>query len=286
MASAMSTHMPCHVRLVCARCFRNVPRLSSASVTSQVRFASSKSKRRPPAVIVHGSRQRENPKDKLGAGDDYTFFGNVHHLGEGGRALVYTGSLNRWLANFRYVAGATSAVSIVALPWLVSASVIPLEQTVSLGIYALRCLIVKLLSSYMILMFLVGIAGSLPWLAIYLLSNNYVTRLYRYPLAKGQPLSSQVLALETATLLGKVRETKVLISNLRYNPRWVNRVWQTAPDENGRTRDFFVDPKVVRDDPLLGQMWKQIQRQSPPTTSNSWFHRSSESDPLQKEKDI
>ncbi|TPX62564.1 hypothetical protein PhCBS80983_g00313 [Powellomyces hirtus] len=264
MASAMSTQMPCHVRLVCARCFRNVPRLSSASITSQVRFASSKSKRRPPAVIVHGSRQRENPKDKLGAADDYTFFGNVHHLGEGGRALVYTGSLNRWLGNFRYVAGATSAVSIVALPWLVSASVIPLEQTVSL----------------------VGVAGSLPWLAIYLLSNNYVTRLYRYPLAKGQPLSSQVLALETATLFGKVRETKVLISNLRYNPRWVNRVWQTAPDENGRTRDFFVDPKVVRDDPLLGQMWKQIQRQSPPTTSNSWFHRSSESDPLQKEKDI
>ncbi|KAJ3013842.1 hypothetical protein HKX48_005493 [Thoreauomyces humboldtii] len=196
--------------------------------------------------MVHNSRPSpQNKGDRLGAsGPSYGFAGPVAGPDAAGRTLIYTGALNTWFHNFRLAAGIFTAVPLAGVPWIHANSVIPLEQTIGI----------------------VALAGTLPWLALHILSGNYVTTLMKLP---SQPNDQQLL-LTTQSLFGRVREYKVATRDLRYSPSWVNRVWRTAtPIEHG----FFVDPKVMRSDPVLGKLWMQVIRQSEPVVKGSWFHK-------------
>ncbi|KAJ3148037.1 hypothetical protein HDU86_007605 [Geranomyces michiganensis] len=265
--------------------------------------ASSKALRRtpppplpPPAniTVVHDSTKRKTTASAAAAVASSSSASKASALANddntAGRTLVYTGALNSWLDKFRLIAGFMTGVPLVALPWLQTTSVVPIEQTIGL----------------------VGLACSIPWVATYVIFKNYVTRMYRYPASTAPVTSSPTaaatttttgppkkkkkpstgpltfppfssptarLAFETRTLWGSKRETIVKVANLRYNPKWVLRVWQVVPDEGGgsgggKVKSLFVEPRVIRDDQVLGALWTQVQRQSPTVDQDStWFHR-------------
>ncbi|KAJ3162511.1 hypothetical protein HDU88_006670 [Geranomyces variabilis] len=223
-------------------------------------------------TLVHDSKRKRNNTPAAVSKDD------------GVRTLVYTGALNNWLDKFRIFAGFMTGVPLMALPWVQVSSVVPIEQTVGL----------------------VGLACSIPWIATHIIFKNYVTRMYRYPVPPNAqtpppsgtnstkkkhaqantnnhhhlpPFSSPLatLAFETRTLWGSKRETLVRVSNLRYNPKWVLRVWQAVPDAESQyrsTKSLFVEPRLIRDDPVLAGLWTQVQRQSPMVDQDAtWFHR-------------
>ncbi|KAJ3179119.1 hypothetical protein HDU87_003075 [Geranomyces variabilis] len=221
-------------------------------------------------TLVHDSK-RNNKRSIPDVSDDAR---------EDGRVLVYTGALNNWLDKFRLFAGFMTGVPLMALPWVQVSSVVPIEQTVGL----------------------VGLACSIPWIATHIIFKNYVTRMYRYPAPPSAQTPSPstnkkksqttnhnhhhlpafssphaALAFETRTLWGSKRETLVRVSNLRYNPKWVLRVWQAIPDpESGyrKTKSLFVEPRLIRDDAVLKGLWTQVQRQSPAVDQEAtWFHR-------------
>ncbi|TPX69791.1 hypothetical protein SpCBS45565_g02212 [Spizellomyces sp. 'palustris'] len=241
---------PVSVRFLCGRrvvhiqlCNLGVPARSSSSA-SRNSIPSS----RPPssATVIHKSQHSSQNTDHLGASGDYSFFGNISS-GEGGRTLIYTGSLNSWIHRCRLFAGAMTVVPLVSLPWILEKSVVTLPQ----------------------LLPWLGVTSAIPWIVLYVLSKNYVTKLYRYPpqqqpggAGKSHSLA-ELFAFETRNLWGARRETVVPLSRLRYKPGWVTQVWETVPDVRGKKRGFFVDPNVVKGDPLLGGFWEQIRRQSP-----------------------